>query len=303
MSSEEREQEELEVVGEVQGGDPSGAPTTADPESAVLIASYVAEQQHDVTLFERDEATGVHDVYSELRRVSDVAGSAFGMEEGDILSVSKFGAYVESSCIDAWCALLNMFISKKEGSQRNCIILSCPTSQAIFYDFTTNDIDEVAIMANKWARWKTQHLTHLLIPVNLRNVHWCLVVVDLLNMRISCWDSSRGFDAGAYVQSKREILQIFLGHFTSADWGLVAIVFENVPQQLFDDCGVFCIEFARAVTEGCRRAEDLEQHVTHQTIRAARSHITAELQQRQIMPKNRDSNIVAGTRLRKKPKA
>ena len=66
MSSEEREQEELEVVGEVQGGDPSGAPTTADPESAVLIASYVAEQQHDVTLFERDEATGVHDVYSEL---------------------------------------------------------------------------------------------------------------------------------------------------------------------------------------------------------------------------------------------
>lgn len=281
---------------------PNPNAATIDPESAAVIAGIVGEsnQQNDVPLIERDLATGTHDVFSELRRVSDVAGSAFGMEDGDLSSVTTIGAYVLSSCIDRWCTLANLFISKKK--ERNIIIISCPTSESIFYRFKTDDNKSLEEVAKKWAAWKTLHLTHLLIPVNLRNVHWCLLVVDLHNRRVACWDSLLEFDQGAYVRGKLDILFVFLRYFVGDD-GNWDIVFELVPQQIYPDCGIFCIEFMRAVTDGCQTVQDVAERVSSKTIRAARSHIARELHQGQILRKSADANIIEGGRIRKKSKA
>jgi hypothetical protein len=47
----------------------------------------------------------------------------------------------------------------------------------------------------KWNAWATPALKHLLIPVNLNNAHWCLVIVTLKRLRLSvgshCLDLTR----------------------------------------------------------------------------------------------------------------
>ena len=78
----------------------------------------------DVDIFERDLALGVHDVDSELRRVSS---NILGMEGGDLKTVERKGAYVKSSCMDVWCAVTNKDLSKQ--GRRDVLILTMPTSE------------------------------------------------------------------------------------------------------------------------------------------------------------------------------
>lgn len=240
---------------------------------------------------------GVHDIDSELRRVSSF--NILGMEKGDLNSVARKGSYVKSSCMDVWCAVANKYLSKK--GRRDVLILTMPTSQAIFYDFGSGSGD-LKDLAKKWARWKAPSLRHLLIPVNLRNEHWCLLVVELEKKSVLCWDSCLRYDGGETVEGKKGVLFRFLEEFTGdrEHWKL-QVVFEGIPQQTDSDCGIFCIEFMRAFLAGCRADKELEDQVSQTTMRSARKHILREIQEKEFLEK-KQPDIVAGKRQRKKKK-
>ena len=222
----------------------------------------------------------VHDVDSDLRRMSEFG--AYGMEPEDLASVEKIGAYVKSSCIDLWSVVANKHLSQMR--RRDVFILTMPSSQAIFYDFSSGSGDLVNL-AKTWAQWKTASLKHMLIPVNLENEHWCLLVVDLEKNLVVCWDSLVGYDGGEFVESKKGCLFAFLKKFTGdgkGNWKL-QVVFEDIPQQTGSDCGVFCIEFMRAFINGSKVAADLKNHVQQASMRAARQHIVRELKKKEIL--------------------
>jgi Ulp1 family protease len=75
-------------------------------------------------------------------------------------------------------------------------------------------------------------------------------------------------------------------------------MFDNVPQQINTDCGIFCIEFMRAFINGYKASKDLEGQVSQDTMIAARRHIAREINERKIIEKH----IVADSRIRKKSK-
>jgi len=238
----------------------------------------------------------VHDVDSELRRVSDFG--VFGMEAGDLATVEKVGAYVKSSCIDLWSVVANKHLSKLK--RRDVFILTMPASQAIFYDFTSGS-DDLYTLARTWASWKTAFLKYVLIPVNLHNQHWCLLVVDLEKKMVFCWDSLVGFDGGEYVESKKRALFSFLKKFTGDEQGNweLEVVFQDIPQQTNSDCGIFCIEFMRAFINGSKAAPELKNQVQQASMRAARQHIVRELKEKEIIEKNAD--LARDKRERKRP--
>jgi Ulp1 family protease len=176
-----------------------------------------------------------------------------------------------------------------------------PASQAIFYDFTSGSGD-LENLAKTWALWKVASLRHVLIPVNLNNKHWCLLVVDLEKKLVVCWDSLVAYDGGEFVKSKKGCLFAFLKKFTGdgkGKWDL-QVVFKDIPQQTISDCGVFCIEFMRAFINGCKVATDLQCHVQQASMRAARQHILRELKKKEILQKN--AEVVGEKRDRKRIK-
>ena len=246
-------------------------------------------------VFEEDLQTNVINVNSELRRVSTF--NVFGMEPGDLKTVVQSGAYVLSSCIDVWCVITNKHLSVKE--QKDVIVLNMEASNAIFYNYQSGS-DELETLAMKWKSWATPALKHLLIPVNLNDAHWCVVIVDFEKTEIVCWDSLFGYDKGKVVKSKLSSLHRFLGHFSGdkkRKWKK-GIMFDNVPQQIKTDCGIFCIEFMRAFINGYKASIDLEGQVSQDTMRAARRHIAKEIIDRKIIEKY----IVGDSRIRKKSK-
>lgn len=164
---------------------------------------------------ERDIALKVHDVDSELRRVSDFG--VFGMDESDLKSVKKVGAYVKSSCIDLWSVVANKHLSKMK--RLDVFVLTMPASQAIFYDFASGS-DDLSRLATIWAQWRTASLKYVLIPVNLHNKHWCLLIVDIEKKLVFCWDSLVGYDGGEYVKSKTGCLFTFLKKLLAMSKGI-----------------------------------------------------------------------------------
>lgn len=248
-----------------------------------------------VVVFEEDLHANVINVDSELRRVSNF--NVLGMETGDLKTVQQSGAYVLSSCIDVWCVIANKHLSVKE--QKDVIVLNMEASNAIFFNYASGS-DELETLAMKWKTWATPALKHLLIPVNLKNAHWCLVIVDFENTQIVCWDSLFGYNKGKVVKNKLFTLHRFLRHFSGdkkRKWKK-GIVFDDVPQQINTDCGIFCIEFIRAFINGYKASIDLEGQVSQDTMIAARRHIAREIIERKIIEKH----IVADSRIRKKSK-
>ena len=169
-----------------------------------LLEQGVDQNEQDVDLVQRDMALNVLNVDSELRRMSDLCGP-YGMEAGDLMTVQKSGAYVKSSCIDLWSVVANKDLSKTKRS--DVFILTMPSSQAILYDFISGsgDLDD---LAKSWAQWKTVLLRHVLIPVNLNNKHWCLLVVNLESKSVFCWDSLLAYEE-SLSRARREISSRF----------------------------------------------------------------------------------------------
>ena len=244
--------------------------------------------------FAFDLALENHDVDSELRRVS----SSYGLEKGDLKTVRTSGDYVLSSCIDCWSVVANKDLSMK--NQRDVIILTMPTSSDIYNPFGTGieEPPDLQGLAQKWKPWRTEFLKYLLMPVNLQNKHWCLLIVDLEQKKVTCWDSLSTFNKGKIVNSKkgRDNLYRFLQYWANdkEDTWKGNIDLENVPQQTITDCGIFCIEFMRAFIKGHRTVNSLYGQVSQKTMLAAREHIAREIKEKKIIEEGK------GMRERKK---
>lgn len=234
--------------------------------------------------YERDIALDLFDVDTELRRLS--TSLDYGLEAGDLGSVRVSGSYVRSSCIDVWCAVTNKHLS--EVGRNDVFIITMPTSEAIFFTLTGVEAGEdLDAIGNKWARWKKPELKNLLIPVNLFNEHWCLLVVDLETKIIGIWDSLIGYDGGEYIGDKKDRLFDFLEAFTGGKgstrkhWDVQLKM--DVSQQQRTDCGVFCIEFMRAFINGCKVGQELMQIVKQDKMVGCRKHILREINERQFL--------------------
>jgi Ulp1 protease family, C-terminal catalytic domain/SWIM zinc finger len=231
-------------------------------------------------LFNIDVLGNILDANSELRRVSSF--NVIGPNDEDLRTVKYNQAYVTSACVDVWCVITNKFLDSKK--REDVIVLNMPTSEAIFYDYKSGN-DGLEELAAKWRKWKKPGLKHLLIPINIKNEHWCLLVVDLKQKIVYCWDSLVQYDKGEFVESKKTQLFRFLKDFQRQEdvqWKLV-IVNVLIPQQTGSNCGIFCIEFMRAFINGCKSAEGLSQHVREDTMKAARAQILQEITQRKII--------------------
>ena len=77
------------------------------------------------------------------------------------------------------------------------------------------------------------------------------------------------------------------------------MVFDGVPQQLDNDCGIFKIEFMRALIGGQREVAGLAEMVSPGTMKMSRQHIVREIPEREII-KEKQLGVVGGTRSRKK---
>lgn len=236
-------------------------------------------------------------VESELRRVQALYKKDL---QGDLKSVAESGAYVESTMIDTWCALANGHLFDER--RNDLVILNIPSSQSISFDFH-DGLENLFSLADQWRSWMSPEVRHILVPFNLRNVHWCLLVVDLGKKTVFCWDSLVSFDGGEYVRSKQNRLFTFLKALTGepgSKWDL-DVVFDNIPQQKLSDCGIFCIEFMRAFIGGCETPLGLQESVSQATIEDARKHILGEIKGMRISPKS-PADAHVGKRVRKKSK-
>ena len=223
------------------------------------------------------------DIDVELRRVQLVHNEDLMK---DLNSVRRSGAYVESSCLDIWCAVQNEVLFKT--GRRDVLILSIPASQAVFYDYA-GEKEDLDIIAHKWNKSRySRDLQNVLIPVNLHNQHWCLLIVDLIEMKVFCWDSSLRYDGGKLVKSKKQHLFKFLNGFTGEKkkWELEVVFDEHLPQQTKNDCGIFCIEFMRALIHGYKTPLEVKDHVSQGTMREARQHVLREITEMKILEKS-----------------
>lgn len=248
--------------------------------------------------FAKDVAKDKLTVQSELRRLSSF--NIRSLQDNDLISVAKNGAYVESSCLDIWSAVANMWISKQDGSP-GVVIVTQPTSQAIFQFNSSSEI--LNNLAIKWKTFLPSPVQYLLLPVNLKNEHWCLLVVNLEGQSAICWDSLHKYDNATFVNSKKAQLAVFLNNLTGKEWKFKNIDLDyELPQQKKNDCGIFCIEFMRAFITGCKSSKEMKNHVSIGTIAAARQHIAKEIEQREILEKHEPVQDKQQKRVRKKSK-
>lgn len=247
-------------------------------------------------LFQEDVANEELNLHSELRRVSNF--NVRSLQQGDLLSIVNIGAYVESSCLDAWSVIANKWLSK-QADTLGVVILTQPTSQAIFQLESSSEIlNDLAI---KWKSFVSSPVRYLLLPVNLKNKHWCLLVVDLQEKSVVCWDSLYPFDNARFVNSKKTQLALFLDHLTGEKWKFKNINLDyELPQQTNPDCGIFCIEFMRAFITGCTSSKEMSKHVSNGTIVAARQHIAKEIVEREILAKHEPVQAEPVKRVKKK---
>jgi Ulp1 family protease len=97
----------------------------------------------------------------------------------------------------------------------------------------------------------TPDIRFLLLPVNIRNIHWCLLVVNLMDGRVELWDSLKSPNSPFPPQLRQDRLQIFIRSL-SPDTPKLKFSIAEVPQQNGTNCGVFMLEFIRAFVNGQR---------------------------------------------------
>ena len=97
----------------------------------------------------------------------------------------------------------------------------------------------------------TPEIRYLLLPVNIGNTHWCLLIVNLINGHVELWDSLRSPRSRFPVQICQDRLQIFIRALCPETPELKFSIAE-VPQQTGTNCGVFMLEFIRAFANGQR---------------------------------------------------
>lgn len=187
--------------------------------------------------------------------------------------------------IDCWTVHLNMMLGPSPQ-----YLLANPTV-ALHFVYTGAgpaglDIQRLhsqfqwTVSARLWRARLQPTTTCILIPVNFRNAHWTLLVVDTVKCKIEYWDS-------LYRGSKwpAEIPLCYLTSFVSVllneaprQW---LFKVKQVPQQTGTNCGVFVMEFMRAIVNGKRSKVSLCEEVKEDKMASCRVLIVHEIQQMQ----------------------
>ncbi len=100
----------------------------------------------------------------------------------------------------------------------------------------------------------TPEVRYLLLPVNIGNTHWCLLIVNLTDGHVELWDSLKSPRSRFPLQIRQDRLQIFIRLLCPQTPELKFSIAE-VPQQTGTNCGVFMLEFIRAFANGQRVGE------------------------------------------------
>jgi hypothetical protein len=133
-------------------------------------------------------------------------------------------------------------------------------------------------MGKRWRERWTADLQFLLVPANIGNVHWCLLVVNLENGTVELWDSKRKPGEIRYPQLDLNRLQAFLRVFNPKT-PRVTFSISQVPQQTGLNCGVFMLEFIRAFVNGHRDGTSV--NVSEAQMSSFRAQIVKELKEQE----------------------
>ncbi len=95
----------------------------------------------------------------------------------------------------------------------------------------------------------TPDIRYLVVPVNIGNSHWCVLIVNLTSGSVELWDSLKKPRSRLYPQIREDRLQAFISSLSPQTPNLSFSIAE-VPQQTGTNCGVFMLEFIRAFVRG-----------------------------------------------------
>ena len=194
----------------------------------------------------------------------------FDLIAEDWESVTHEGGWVRTSPIQQWIAHLNQLL----GPGSRWLITSTLLQLGLFHQKTS-----APLLGKQWRERHHNKLQFLLVPVNLRNVHWVALIIDLCAYRVELWDSLGSTQWPRFIVKSR--LEEFLGAFCRRKtW---TYVIPAVPHQQRSNCGVFMLEFFRAFICGYSASDfgRLESVVNKNQMSKARHLIAVELTHRQ----------------------
>lgn len=157
------------------------------------------------------------------------------------------GNWLNDEIINFYMSLLQQR-NEKEVLESNNKIPRCLFLSSFFYCklLSRGQYDYAAV--KRWTRnIDVFNYDKIIIPLNIKNCHWILAVIDIQGKRFICYDSI----GGSHVDKLRALEQ-WLRDEHSAKLGFKletsSYSFEQPPvprQSNTDDCGVFCCQFAR----------------------------------------------------------
>ncbi len=228
----------------------------------------------DDVVFARDgENTGPFSTETETARLARLP-----LTNEDCRSIMKKDTWVRSGVVDHMVSLFNV----ANTSNGTVLVTNIGLEHALF-PYTREVTDMKAFLGQNdptkmGARWRqrwTNVLDFLLMPVNIGNTHWCLLVVSLRTGKVELWDSLKTPESERYDQIDRERLQGFMRSF-SPETPDLHLSIASVPQQKGkSSCGVFMLEFIRAFLNGERDGSKVD--VAAARVKEYRSRIANEL--------------------------
>jgi hypothetical protein len=196
----------------------------------------------------------------------------------DCRSIMTKNAWVRSGVVDHMVSLFNV-ANARNGT---VLVTNIGLEHALFPNAKeVTDLkafleqNDPTTMGARWHRRWSNVLEHLLMPVNIGNTHWCLLVVNLRTGKVELWDSLKTPESDWYDQIDRERLQGFMGSFSPETPDVHVSIASVPPQKGTSSCGVFMLEFIRAFLNGEREGSKVDVSATR--VAEYRGRITDEL--------------------------
>jgi hypothetical protein len=199
----------------------------------------------------------------------------------DWQSIEKKNTWVKSGVVDRMVSYFNMM------GNRTVLVTNIALEHALFPNAKeVTDLkaflerNDPAKIGAVWQQRWTRELECLLMPLNIGNEHWCLLVVNLRNGSVELWDSMKSPGSDWYDQIDRERLQAFMRAF-NPELSDLHISIARVPQQKGKtNCGVFMLEFIRAFLNGERDGSKVD--VSEARVLEYRAQIVSDLKIKKI---------------------
>jgi hypothetical protein len=134
---------------------------------------------------------------------------------------------------------LHLFLTKNDPSEKAALWKQVRISRDVEFQFVH------AALCQRM----TPEIRYLLLPVNIGNSHWCLLIVNLADGHVELWDSLKSPRSRFPLQIRQDRLQLFIRSLCP-DTPELKISIAEVPQQTGTNCGVFMLEFIRAFVNG-----------------------------------------------------